>query len=174
MNAHIEQIDLRADGAARAYVKDEIVSVAFAHADGQMQSSVGINRYRAGDALITGGNGDTWSVSRDRFDDRYEATAERGKFRARRKEVLAKQIGVNFSVARSTGGDVLQGAAGDWLLQYAPGDFGIVDVVRFASVYRVVYCICEPKPAAQMRPFLEVVSQKMAVLRGTLRTQSPQ
>jgi hypothetical protein len=29
------------------------------------------------------------------------------------------------------------GAAGDWLMQYAPGDFGIVAGARFSSVYRV-------------------------------------
>ncbi len=138
MNAYLEQIDLRADSAAHPYVKDEIVSVTFAHADGQMQSSVGINHYRAGDALVTGSNGDTWSVSRDRFDARYAPTAVSGKFRAQRNEVLAKQMHVKFSIARSAGGDVLQGAAGDWLLQYAPGDFGIVDAARFASVYTAV------------------------------------
>jgi hypothetical protein len=40
-------------------------------------------------------------------------------------------------VARTAGGDLLSGAAGDWLMQYAPGDFGIVAGARFSSVYRV-------------------------------------
>ena len=31
-----------------------------------------------------------------------------------------------FTLARSSGGDVLCGLAHDWLLQYAPGDFGIL------------------------------------------------
>jgi hypothetical protein len=42
-----------------------------------------------------------------------------------------------FSVARSAGGDVLRGAAGDWLVQYAPGDYGVVARARFDRVYRV-------------------------------------
>ena len=43
-----------------------------------------------------------------------------------------------FSLARSSGGDVLHGLAHDWLLQYAPGDFGIVEDARFRRVYRPV------------------------------------
>ena len=41
-----------------------------------------------------------------------------------------------FTAARSAGGDVLRGKPGDWLLQYAPGDFGVADQARFAEVYR--------------------------------------
>lgn len=36
------------------------------------------------------------------------------------------------------GGDVLCGEAGDWLMQYAPGDHGIVAQDRFERVYRVL------------------------------------
>jgi len=46
--------------------------------------------------------------------------------------VLAKQMVEAFSLARSSGGDLLQGLAHDWLLQYAPGDFGIVDNIRIS------------------------------------------
>jgi hypothetical protein len=42
-----------------------------------------------------------------------------------------------FSLARTAaGGDVLQGTAGDWVMQYAPGDYGVVQATRFAKVYR--------------------------------------
>ncbi len=136
MNPSLEHIDLSTDPQARAYVKHEIVSVTFAQSDGTILSSVGVNHYRAGDALITGSNGDTWSVARARFDVRYAPTDDAGRFRARPSVVLAKQIPQRFSIQRSAGGDWLQGAAGDWLMQYAPGDFGIVDAARFASVYR--------------------------------------
>ena len=44
---------------------------------------------------------------------------------------------VEFIVARSSGGDLLRGSAGDWLVQYAPADHGVVAAKRFASVYRV-------------------------------------
>ena len=39
---------------------------------------------------------------------------------------------------RAHGGDLLRGAALDWLLQYAPGDYGIVENARFQAVYRPV------------------------------------
>jgi hypothetical protein len=43
-----------------------------------------------------------------------------------------------FSLARSAaGGDVLRGTAGDWVMQYAPGDYGVVQAARFAAVYRL-------------------------------------
>jgi hypothetical protein len=108
-----------------------------------LQSAVGLNRYAAGDALLTGSTGDRWCVSRDRFDAKYRpepplAPGRVGHYRNRPVAVLAKQINVAFSVARSAGGDVLQGNAGDWLLQYAPGDHGVVAQARFDSVYRVL------------------------------------
>jgi hypothetical protein len=47
-------------------------------------------------------------------------------------------MNVAFSVARSAGGDLLHGAAGDWLVQYAPGDYGVIARARFELVYRLV------------------------------------
>ncbi len=137
----LPNIDLTHDLAARRFFKVEIVNVEFAQVDGEIMSSVGRNDYRRGDALITGSNGDRWSVSRDRFTARYEVVAggvpgQTGQYRARRQIVFAKQMATAFSIQRSATGDLLQGAAGDWLMQYAPGDFGIVDGARFASVYR--------------------------------------
>ena len=47
---------------------------------------------------------------------------------------LESAVGAN----RYAGGDVLCGEAGDWLVQYAPGDHGVVAQDRFARVYRVL------------------------------------
>jgi glycosyltransferase involved in cell wall biosynthesis len=137
----LEDIDLTADPAARPYVKDEAVDVVFAKTDGELISREGPNRYAAGDALITGSTGDRWSVSRDRFDAKYQPVpplrhGDDGRYRARPVPVLAKQMTEDFAIARSQGGDLLHGLAGDWLLQYAPGDYGIVENARFARVYR--------------------------------------
>jgi len=137
----LKDIDLAADPAARRYVKDEVVEVSFATTDGELASREGPNRYRAGDALITGSTADRWSVSRDRFDEKYQPVAplshgEDGRYRARPMPVLARQMAEDFAIARSAGGDRLRGLAGDWLLQYAPGDYGIVEKARFERVYR--------------------------------------
>jgi hypothetical protein len=139
----LDECDLRADPAARWVVKDETVEVEFAAAAGVLESAVGLNRYSAGDAVLAGSTGDRWCVSRDRFDAKYRpeppiSQGQRGRYRNLPVPVLAKRMTVAFSVARSAGGDVLRGNAGDWLVQYAPGDHGIVAAPRFDSVYRAL------------------------------------
>jgi hypothetical protein len=137
----LKDIDLAADNAAGRYVKSEIVDVIFAKADGELVSLEGPNRYQAGDALITGSTGSRWSVERSRFTLKYAAIpparfGEDGRYRACPVPVLARQFDEAFKTSRCAGGDVLHGKAGDWLLQYAPGDFGIAEESRFAHVYR--------------------------------------
>jgi PGDYG protein len=135
--------NLAEDSAARSAIKDETVAVTFAEQDGELASAVGINRYRLGDAILTGSTGDRWSVSRDRFDAKYEPQTPTlpgrpGSYRNRPVPVLAMRVDQAFTVSRSAGGDVLRGNAGDWLIQYAPGDYGIVDKARFERVYRLM------------------------------------
>ncbi len=137
----IANIDLKTDPAAVAFVKNEVVEVVFAKTDGQLVSREGVNRFQAGDALITGSTGDRWSVSRDRFHARYDPVSpvmagDDGKYQSKPIPVIARQISEPFTVARTIGGDLLRGLAHDWLLQYAPGDYGIVENVRFQQVYR--------------------------------------
>ena len=133
--------DFEADPAVSRVVKDEVVAVEFATAAGVLQSAVGPNHYRAGDALLTGTTGDRWCVSRDRFDAKYRpcdglAPGANGRYRNVPVPVLAKQMHTAFCIARTPGGDVLHGDAGDWAVQYGPGDYGLVERTRFALVYR--------------------------------------
>lgn len=138
----LKDIDLRADPAAGRYVKDEIVAVEFARTSGALMSLEGANRYESGDALISGTGGARWAVERSRFDEKYVPAApglahgEAGSYRNRPAVVLAKRMDAPFSMARRAAGDVLNGTAGDWVLQYAPGDYGVVRADRFAQVYR--------------------------------------
>jgi hypothetical protein len=134
-------IDLRADSAAAVYVKHEIVSVEFAAVAGVLMSRVGPNHYQAGDALVGGMDGDRWCVSRDRFDLKYEplpgvSHGQSGRYQNKPAPVLARQMREAFRCQRTAGGDWLEGQAGDWLLQYAPGDHGVAAQSRFAQVYR--------------------------------------
>ncbi len=143
MSLHLDNPDLSRDPAARRAAKDETVQVQFATHGGSLASAVGPNHYRAGDALITGSTGDRWCVARERFDAKYLAVPPTqpggaGSYRNRPVTVLARQMHQPFSVAREAGGDVLSGSAGDWLLQYGPGDHGIVERARFARVYRII------------------------------------
>jgi len=138
----LKDIDLREDPAAARYVKDEVVVVEFAHMSGELMSLEGANRYLPGDALITGTGGARWVVDRMRFDGKYvpaEATlphGQPGRYRNRPAVVLAKRMDAPFTIARRAAGDILSGAAGDWVMQYSPGDYGIVRADRFAEVYR--------------------------------------
>ncbi|EIF31011.1 hypothetical protein BCh11DRAFT_06524 [Burkholderia sp. Ch1-1] len=140
----LKNLDLSQDVNACRVVKDETVSVEFAASEGELMSLEGPNRYVRGDALITGSTGDRWVVSRERFDAKYVLAdaavshGEAGTYRNRPAVVLAKQMHEAFTLARSAnGGDVLRGAAGDWVMQYAPGDYGVVQAARFAKVYRL-------------------------------------
>lgn len=137
----LQAVDLRTDPQAAAYVKHETVQVRFATAAGELISREGPNRYAAGDAIVTGSTGDRWSVSRARFEARYQpvpptAAGGDGTYVNRPIPVLARPMPTAFRMARSAGGDLLHGKAGDWLLQYAPGDYGVVEQGRFAQVYR--------------------------------------
>lgn len=139
----LKNIDLRTDPQARSYIKHEVVKVSFATAPGALQSREGANRYAVGDALITGSTGDEWSVSRARFDAKYQAlpgteSGKNGQYRNNPVAVLAIQQTQAFTVERSAGGDVLHGEMGDWLMQYAPGDYGIVENAKFQRVYRAI------------------------------------
>jgi hypothetical protein len=140
---HIDDPDLTKDSDAVWAVKDELVTAEFAVAAGTLESAVGSNRYEPGDALLTGSTGDRWCVSRARFDAKYRAlhptqAGHSGRYRNLPVAVRAKRMAIPFTVARTAGGDLLSGAAGDWLMQYAPGDYGIVAQDRFVSVYRVL------------------------------------
>lgn len=134
-------IDLAIDPLAARYVKSETVTVEFARQAGELGSLEGPNRYVPGDALITGSTGSRWSVARERFIAKYEPEPPTemgadGPYRARPLPVLARQVEEAFRAQRSAGGDWLQGKAGDWLLQYGPGDFGVAEQARFRQVYR--------------------------------------
>jgi len=140
---HLVHPDLGQDPAARFAVKDERVSVRFATGEGSLESAVGANLYAVGDALLTGSTGDSWVVSRARFDAKYRpepATQAGGDglYRNLPVPVLAKAMAVAFTVARTDGGDLLRGEAGDWLIEYAPGDYGVVARARFERVYRLL------------------------------------
>ncbi|MFI4890468.1 MAG: PGDYG domain-containing protein [Steroidobacterales bacterium] len=141
--ARLEHPDLRADRYACDAIKDEVVEVEFAAAGGALASAVGPNAFAAGDALLTGSTRDRWCVSRDRFDAKYRPEAptvagQAGRYRNIPAPVRAKQIPFAFTIERSAGGDLLHGSSGDWLLEYAPGDYGVVARARFEAVYRLI------------------------------------
>ncbi|CAG9265170.1 hypothetical protein PUN4_50019 [Paraburkholderia unamae] len=115
------------------------VDVEIAAHDGVLTTLEGPVSYRAGDALLTGVRGERWPVARQRFERTYEPVpptqaGQSGRYARLPNEVRARKMPEAFSVATSSG-DTLQGQPGDWLLEYGPGDWGIVANDIFAQTY---------------------------------------
>lgn len=126
--------------ARRARKRPLPVTVQFAASAGVLRTLEGAVRYRAGDALLTGIAGERWPIGRSKFDAAYEpvpptVVGSAGAYRRRPRVVLARRMAEPFSVRVGHAGDALQGAPGDWLLQYDPGDYGIVAAALFAQTY---------------------------------------
>jgi hypothetical protein len=137
----LNSIDLRKDGKARTAKKRPVpVMVRFAKSDGDLATREGLVRYIKGDALLTGLVGDSWPVARDNFLDRYEAESgtqhgEDGTYMKRPLSVLVKRLDCPVAVAVGQSRDPIEGLPGDWLVQYAPGEHGIVSQDIFESTY---------------------------------------
>lgn len=126
--------------ARRARKRPLAVTVQFATSAGVLRTLEGSVRYRAGDALLTGVAGERWPIGRAKFDAAYEplpptVAGSAGAYRRRPRVVLAMRMAEPFRVRVGHAGDALQGAPGDWLLQYGPGDYGIVAAALFAQTY---------------------------------------
>jgi hypothetical protein len=140
----MNSIDLRGDRLARRARNRAIeMQVEFATADGTLLTREGLVTYVAGDALLTGSEGERWPVPRHRFDETYEPIAplrpgKPGAYRKRPQIVWAKPMRATFTVELGGGRGTLQGTAGDWLLQYAPGDLSVVSASVFAKTYELL------------------------------------
>lgn len=119
------------------------LQVEFAGHAGVLASREGPVHYQAGDALLTGVEGERWPVARQRFDDTYAAlpptaAGAAGTYVKRRLVVWAWPIAQPVDIALSGGRGTLHGAVGDVLVQYGPGDVGVVAAAIFQKTYRAV------------------------------------
>jgi hypothetical protein len=136
--------DLALDPRARRARKRPVaVTVQFAAAPGVLSTSEGDVRYGTGDALVTGSAGDRWPVPRARFLATYDpiaptAAARDGTYRKRVALVHARRMEAPFAVTLSGDRGTLRGGAGDWLVQYAPGDVAVVDDAIFRETYELL------------------------------------
>lgn len=132
--------DLSIENDVARYRKIGTVSVEFASADCVIKTLEGEVRGLAGDAILTGAQGERWPVQRGRFDEMYEpaggiAHGCDGQYRKKNSSfVLAKQLDAPFSIAVGQG-DVISGKSGDWLTQYADGMQGVVADAIFKKTY---------------------------------------
>lgn len=124
------------------------VQVDFAPDAGVCVTLEGPVSHAAGDAILTGVRGEHWPVARARFEQTYEAApgtaaGQPGTYRKRPLAVMAVRLESAVAVTLGAGRGVLTAAPGDWLVQYGPGDFGVVAADIFGQTYRVV-----PAPSA--------------------------
>lgn len=129
--------------ACRARRRPVTLEVRFAGAPGVLETLEGPVRYRAGAALVRGLRGERWPVERGPFELRYEpapgtTAGSDGPYRRRPGVVLARRLTAAIEVPVGAEGDRLRGRQGDWLLQYGPGEYGVVAPDIFADTYELL------------------------------------
>lgn len=133
--------DLAADPRALRVCKKPIpVQVEFAAADGTCDTLEGAVRFRAGDALLTGVQGERWPVSREAFLSSYQPvpptqTGHNGAYRKSSAPAYAMRLDHPQNVPVGWQNDPLHGEPGDWLLQYADGTRGVLRDRIFRETY---------------------------------------
>ena len=89
----------------------------------------------AGDAVMTGTEGEQWPIPRESFEQTYDIL-EPGVAAKKDIPVFAKEMQEPFQVKVTWSDDLLQGEPGDFLVQYGPGDYGVVGREIFRKTYK--------------------------------------
>ena len=119
------------------------VTVRFAAEPCIVQTPEGQVNARPGDAVITGADGEHWRVSRAHFSDKYRpkppnSMGDPGVYVSLPYRILAVPMSEAFDVWLADGTSCLSGRAGDWLVDYGDGSFGVVAASIFATTYEIV------------------------------------
>ena len=88
-----------------------------------------------GDAIMTGTKGENWPIPAEKFKQTYDVLSP-GKAAKKNIPVFAKEMQEPFQVKVSWSADLLQGEPGDFLVQYGPGDYGVVGAEIFRETYK--------------------------------------
>lgn len=138
----MNKLDVRNQpGAFRALRRPHLVEAEFATADGELGTLEGAVRYRSGDALLTGLEGERWPVARERFFASYDAEpptlpGANGRYRRRNGSVWAWRTDQVMDVVLSEGRGSLHAEPGDFLVQFESGDMAVMPPTIFAKSYQ--------------------------------------
>ena len=88
-----------------------------------------------GSYIMTGTKGENLPIPADTFIKTYDIITGLGTASKKPIPVPAKQMQEDFFVTVSWSDDGLQGHQGDWLVQYGPGDYGVVGEDIFTETY---------------------------------------
>ena len=106
-----------------------------AERDEEIQTKEGPVRATGGDAIMTGTEGENWPIPREKFEQTYDVLKP-GIAAKKDIPVFAKEMAEAFQVKVSWSPDLLQGDPGDFLVQYGPGDYGVVGREIFRKTYK--------------------------------------
>tara|TARA_B100000214_G_scaffold332240_1_gene273639 strand:+ start:913 stop:1362 length:450 start_codon:yes stop_codon:yes gene_type:complete len=126
--------DLSQDGFKTAK-KPIPLQFRYAKGDGWIKTKEGEVRMKAGDAIMTGTEGENWPIPAEKFAQTYDDLGD-GTAAKKNIPVFAKEMDQPFQVKVSWSNDLLQGEPGDYLVQYGPGDYGVVGREIFAKTYK--------------------------------------
>ena len=106
----------------------------YAETDETIETKEGPVGAKAGDAIMTGTEGEQWPIPAEKFAQTYDVLGG-GTASKKNIPVFAKEMSKPFQVKVSWSNDLLQGASGDYLVQYGPGDYGVVGREIFGKTY---------------------------------------
>lgn len=122
----------------RKYRKAISVAVRFADAPGVLDTLEGRVPFNAGDAIITGPQGEQWPVGRSRFEQIYSPVSGYPGRYQKSSPVLAKRMDCLFHVRLDDGITQLIGKPGDWAVMSIDGGMGVVDAQIFEQTYEAL------------------------------------
>lgn len=125
----------------RAIKRPVAMQVDFATEAGIIETREGAVRCNAGDAILTGVEGERWPITREKFLTMYAANAptvsgQSGSYTKRPFPVRCAYVNHTLKVHLSSGLGILTAQKGDILVQYAEGDFAIVGGSVFEKTYQ--------------------------------------
>ena len=103
----------------------------------KVQTKEGPVQAKAGAYIMTGTKGENWPIPADQFN--YDILTQDGSTgTAAKKKIIvpAKEMNETFEVKVSWSPNTLKGKIGDYLVQYGPGDYGVVDKEIFNETYQ--------------------------------------
>jgi hypothetical protein len=85
-------------------------------------------------AIMTGTEGEQWPIPAEKFKQTYDDLGD-GTAAKKNIPVYAVEMNKPFQVKVSWSNDLLKGDPGDYLVQYGPGDYGVVGREIFGKTY---------------------------------------
>ena len=129
------EIDLTNDSSAQKVQKKAIpLQFRIAEQPETIQTLEGPVKAPAGAYIMTGTKGENWPIPADKFKATYNIIDNKTASK-KAIPVPAKKMDQDFFVTVSWSTDKLQGNPGDWLVQYGPGDYGVVETSIFDETY---------------------------------------